>query len=674
MAEEKKVRTEKATERELQQFYGKPIDISEEEKVRMVDHFAAEIQKSLDERKSRDMRHKELIDLCEGITPQRTKPWKDAADMTLGVAPSITNTVYQNVTMAITQVVPMINAHGMDDGVTEEDEALVEKWINAYFTPDIGPIDGFMFADQVISRAARDGTCNVVTSFEREERVVWQIDKNGVPEKRVEIHKKVCPIVLELEQAITPTNATEDPKELEWFAYQTNYTPDKLKDFALKRGYKNIQDLFKDMVGSTSSAGAQPVSMAKKDANYVVPGLAETENMVNDRRLASQGKVQEKKAAYNVMVAFGLWRFEENEQRQWVMLIYNHTNKAFMECRWMPIFYDGVPVDSYKLDPFQGKWDGHSILQKVAGISYEIDGLNCRMLDNIDIALNKVITYVPGGAFDPDQHKIFPGAAFPSETKGEVDVLDIGDINFSAFPMVSRLLTFAHSQVGVSSGATSGQTDTADPRASGKKTQTLIGESNKKMDFMVRHINNAFCGTIRKIVHYHAVADFAEIEFKRWNAEKRKIVTDKISRALLQKKFRFTINAMSLSVNRAEELQGEMFMQEVMKNHPLFTMAVKTTQAGPGLDQYAPSQIKAMYYNLLALLQKANVQNIEARMPVLKELLPPEKIEPSLVPPPQPPEGFVIPPGQPGLETDPNVIEQTPQPDTPPPLQPVGAA
>lgn len=645
---------------EEERFFGKRIkDLAPETLTAIHKHFKQQVEDILSQRQEEEAILQERLRLYHLQPRPHQGPWANSAHTCIGLAAEVVDTVAEGVWGILTSILPIPNVQTIRGNSDNEDE--IEAYLHSWCTHEINAQD---FLDETIYGASLEGIRNVIQWVEPVERVRL-VKRNGKVVEQVE--KKYRPVIENIpwENAIVHAYASKKRELLEQFSWRKYMTRDALMDYAIQRGLTNIEALMKkkmDKPGHTN-----PIEVAEKEAQKD-GGAVINETM--RLRLALEGKTAPDEPMHEIILTMGHWRFKENEVREKILYIYNRTTDEPMEIRWLPKFYQKFPVYGYILHRRDASRGGHSMIEFTEEFNHEMNILNDRMLDNIEISVNKVVTYVDGSEFDPAKYKIFPGAMLPQSQKDDLGTLPLGDISFQPLGMMRALEQWARMRAGIS-GSTTGSIDAADPRMSGKKAGMLLGQTDKKLTMYAKRINDTFVEMMSDWLSYMAVLGEDQTEYEKWDGETDSWMPATIPIEAFERDYFITMNGFTFSKNRNEDMQNELFIQDLQKQSPIFTMGPEE------LAKFAPSQVKAIYENDKAVLMRSGQVNADKRLPDLAEIMPPKRIPPPDSPPPVPPMELAMlgmgpgeMPVEPGAGGAPGVTGPVPPPDGQPPAPP----
>lgn len=587
-----KAKDEKEPKTELEQIYGVPFDLSEEEQEKIVKYLCDEIGDAVTARSDKESKWNELNAYYDGIRDEKTNPWENSANVALGFAAETVDALTERSMSKFDAPQGVWEIKGLDD-FSAENEDQIEEFLNDKF---VNEIRGLEIADNVFHDAFKLGTPCVSVTFERDEKRVrkWVKNKNPLTmlfkkHKQVEeseVRKEAKLVVHDHEDVFVSKGAGDDIDEIPMIGVFHYPTYDELA--SQKNRYQNVEKL---------------------------KGKEKDQRKINDQDKDSRENLSDQaKKGLKVATVQCLYDINEDGNRKECVFTIEYDNKVYLRGSFNPYFHNRRFTIPFRPIPKTNRFYGGSVMDTVMPINKECEAINNRTLDNWDICSNKMVIYQKGAGIHPDQGKAFPGRWLGVPDINLVKPLELGDINMSSLPLLRTMMQFLQLRSGVP-GYMAGASDPADPRASGKKAMVLMSQGEARIETFFKRMSISWERVAMLIIALYAQHGDEKIKYNMWDNEKGEFVEKTIDREILIKsKLRFKLNGLSGETSNAQERSDYLFLYEVLMKSPLLTTPIQQ------FSLLSDSQLQSMIEVTEKLFHKYKFYNLYKLLPTLESL------------------------------------------------------
>jgi len=594
-------------------IYGQDISLSKERQKEIVEYFRKQISDAKEHRKDKEAEWQENYDLLNNIRPAKSEPWAGATNTPLPMAAELNDTVFENVMDRYQNPNGIYNVNGLDEYSMQYEED-VEDFINARL--ELDP-DEFKTIDKLVHRFVHDDTCVMLQTMELcdKPRLKWE-KKGGVVGAVAGVADKVAgafgaktsfgynlvkeydeyvkpkTVVYAMEDVIVPIGAVDDVDKVPFVAFVDWKTKEdaKEKNFYTPNYYKNLDELDKVSPTDSRDAGTEQVN--------------EIANLSGDNP-----------SALPFICLYGKYDLDKTGERKDVYLVFEYSSGIFLRCSHLQTFHGGRPAISGSMIPVPGKWYGTSLTTILKPLQYEAEAINNQTLDNWNLCVNKVLKRVKGTKIKTSNGYVKPGMIVDVDNETDLTMLNLGTVDYNSLPLLNKIIGFENTRAGISP-AYGGNTDSSDPRASGKKTGMLIAQSSLRVKIFVYRFNSMMEKRAKMIVSGFAQHGDKELDYRIWDYKTNSYVIKKLDRDVLQNgKFQYVLNGLSMAGSKDAEKQDELFLYDMLLKSPIFS------QPPSVLAQFAPAQLRTLIENTRQLFRKYDKSQMERLVPNHEELL-----------------------------------------------------
>lgn len=591
---------EEKNNKDFNSVYGQPFSLPKEKQKEIVKYFYDQIEEAKKNEVTRIAELTSFSDLYEDIRPAKTFPWEDCANIPLPITADSVDTVSERLLNRTFSSEIVYNVTGEDDYSIDHEEE-IENWLNYIIKEDL---DLFKKSDSIFHNVAKYGDADIALTFERKETRIKKWKSPGLIEGAKNLFKgknvfnqvlveesevkKVAHLELfDPEDIIVPISAKDNPEELEWIALFYYPTYADLEDLASK--YENLE-----LIKGQETEVEKQIKTAEETGQNLEPG---------------------KKKSFVLCVVLARYDINEDKKRENCVFIFEYKTKVYLRGSFNPYFHNEKFVIPFRIHPITNSWHGRGISKLTKPLNLECEALNNQTIDNANLVINKVLTYLRGVGINTEKDKIYPGAMLGVNTHDDIRVLPLGDINYSGIALLKLMQSFAQLRSGIG-GYQSGMAESADPRSPARKTELLIGQTDLRIDTFFKRVNDGFKRLARQIVSLYAQYGDKQLEYKKWDDKAKKYKIIKLDRKILiEGKWTYNLNGVTMDVNKEKEKQDELFLFDTLLKSPIFT------QPPTALAQMSETQLKSLYELTKNLLQKFGRQNTDKYLPNFETLL-----------------------------------------------------
>lgn len=593
--------------------YGQDIPLNTEEQSEIVAYFRKKISDAKGNRKDKEAEWQENYDMLNNVRTKKTIPWDGAANVPLPMAAELHDTVYENIYDRYQNPNGVYNVNGLDEYSMKYEED-VEDFINCLLEQDP---EEFKNIDKLIYRFVHDETCVMLQTIELCDKPVLKwIPKTGISGvigkvadyatslvgaktdfgyeliKEHNTYVKPKTVVYDPYDVIVPVGATDDIDKNEFIAFVDWKTIEDLKEknFYVKNYYKNLSELEKYSPTEERPEGQEQVNQI---ANISGDNIS----------------------AYPIICLYGKYDISGTGERKNIFLVFDYESAIFLRCSYVQTFHGGLPAISGSMIPVPGKWDGTALATILKPLQYEAEAINNQTLDNWNLLVNKVLKRVKGTKIKTSNGYVMPGMIVDVDSETDLTMLNLGTLDYNSLPLLNKIIGFENTRAGISP-AYGGNSDSSDPRASGKKTGMLIAQSSLRVKVFLYRFNSMMEKRAKMIISGLAQHGEKELNYKIWDYKTNSYVIKSIPREVLQDgKFQYVLNGLSMATSKDAEKQDELFLYDMLLKSPIFS------QPPQMLAQFAPAQLRTLIENTRQLFRKYDKSQMERLVPNHEELL-----------------------------------------------------
>lgn len=260
-------------------------------------------------------------------------------------------------------------------------------------------------------------------------------------------------------------------------------------------------------------------------------------------------------------------------------LTYNPQTKRVLQMEEFPYLHNRQNYIAWRFDPRPGRLRGLSIWDKLSDINEEIDTQHNQRIDSRTISTVPSFKKLDTVDFDPTRkdQQFFPGVTFKVRRMGDIEQFNIRQTDLgTSIQEENNLMSLADMVMGIPAGVRSGQTLARDPRASGRKIDTLINESNTRVNDYLKELAVGTQEVARQIIDLYYQFGEDQIGVPRQDAKTGVVVQAQIERMKLRDpSLIIRVDKTSLSDNPDIRSQMAMVKYDLWAKEPLIGQNMK---------------------------------------------------------------------------------------------------
>jgi len=471
------------------------------------------INASLGERGALEQNLKDWLDLYEMRVDLTGWPWQNASNIFVPVIPAQLNTVLAYITGKV--FVPRFYIVSGNTADSALEAPNVERYYNAELVRQRGQTTWFDEHITWIHESFRDGTSIM--------EVLWRrtIAKRKVVSFEPELSSKGVPV---LNPEDGKPKFKRNVKEVEVVEYDdVELQPVLLRDFLLipseavsieqAVGVARCLWLYEDTLQEMIKEGTLDADEVEKALNYVQDGSSS--DVASDRQGSydktagdqinpglNQGSQTSRFFANRGPIK--VWRIHT---RQYDMnrdgiaeenIFWLHELSQRM-LGWKPYEYiaPGRPFFAFSPDPRPDRFYGYSLVERLAPIQAEINGMFNQRNNLIDLMLNPPLMYVRGSIINDKNEKWGPGVKWEVERPDAISFLQFPNLPLSSFQNESLLDNYVDKLTGISAPAMGQQSS---GRRSAREIGVQVAATTTRNDLVAMRLR-IVCRAILNFIH-----------------------------------------------------------------------------------------------------------------------------------------------------------------------------
>lgn len=542
------------------------LDLSEEQEVDLINYLDQTIFEMEAEHGPLVSRWEEEIEAYEAPpAPPRSTPWHGACRITIPVIASMVDTVFPRLHSTIYSATTIVTIEEWRPEVADHAKAWEDMldWIMRNEL-DIMRVSDSWFMETIIH-----GTGVVKLYWERIEQQTITYDDNGKIDKTDKQVLRNQPVLVHVpnKDLLIPLSAVSI-KEAPIVAHRMRmYERDLLirEDNGL---YKNVRD----RVLASEDSKIDSYDATRNEIADTTPSVPVPYTIYEcwfDYDLEGDGVYQPLLATYHPLTRT-LLRIQPNP--------YNHKRKPFREIIYFP-----------RHDRFHGI----GMATQLEQLQEEITALHRQRIDNGTVANTKMWTVLAGSRADQSFQGVAPSLKILVDSHDEIQSLDLGEINASAFENERLAMQYAQQRSGVSDFL-SGMDIANKGRTTATQTVTALQEARTRFNWSLEQVRDA-------------IADLAEM------------ITDLYQQFGTDTQERFT----TILGPEKGILVHELLTRNVEGyDNVTDALAIQVTASSASANKAVEQQ------NLLGLMQMVQQQTIQYEMPLIQLILQPDVPQP----------------------------------------------
>lgn len=293
-------------------------------------------------------------------------------------------------------------------------------------------------------------------------------------------------------------------------------------------------------------------------------------------------------------------------------VLYNPEHDKLLRMERFPYWHNRSNYIPFRIRRKPNRLLGRCFVDMLYDINEEINTQHNQRIDS------RTITTVPSfkinsnetdllSLMDRGAYRFYPGCRFPLSNMNNLQQLETKVDFMGTLQEEQNLMGIGDMLTGTgSSGIRSGKESTKDPRASGKKTAQLLGQSNQRIDGYIRELKGAYSEAASQTCElYYQYAPASVLDYASYDETTQSWVRSEIKRVQLRSR-NMTIEVARTSVmdNPDSVLQRALTNYEIWSKEPL-----------------VGGNIKRRWELIRDTMFASKTPNIQNLLPPLKDLL-----------------------------------------------------
>lgn len=280
----------------------------------------------------------------------------------------------------------------------------------------------------------------------------------------------------------------------------------------------------------------------------------------------------------------GILKYDLNDDgvEEKYLFVYNHQANELLRLERYPYIHNRIKYIVWRFKKRPNRLLGQSLYEQLVDLNDEVDTQHNQRIDSRTITTVPSFMKLEGADFDPTRRdqRFFPGVTFKVANFNVLKQFEIKQTDMGQSMQEEQNLFFiADTRTGASQSRT-GRENSRDPRASGKKLQQLVQQSNQRLDDHMRELRIGTAELAGQLLElcYQFCPDL--IPYPKFNPDTKKFVMDQMSR----KKLRNRNMVLEVARTSTQDNPSQLVQRELTKYQLLVKDPFVGGMPGPHLE------------------------------------------------------------------------------------------